>query len=110
MRRLHGARLDDDLVELPPAPAVREALARAANIRRRTIEVSQAPDRKGGSHILAYDHDDAGNQAAVYGNPDEVAKKLEALRAAGVNYVLASFGGSRESLRRFARELAPAFA
>jgi alkanesulfonate monooxygenase SsuD/methylene tetrahydromethanopterin reductase-like flavin-dependent oxidoreductase (luciferase family) len=87
------------------------ALARAANVRRRTIEVSRAPDREGGSHILAYDHSDAGNEAAaLYGNPDAIMTKLEALRAAGVAYVLASFGGSsRESLRRFAKEIAPAF-
>lgn len=85
------------------------ALARAAAVRRRTIEVSRAPDREGGSHILAYDHDDAGNQAALYGSSDEIAAKLEALRAAGVSYLIASFGGSRESLRRFAREIAPVF-
>jgi alkanesulfonate monooxygenase SsuD/methylene tetrahydromethanopterin reductase-like flavin-dependent oxidoreductase (luciferase family) len=87
------------------------ALARAANVRRRTIEVSRAPDREGGSHILSYDHSDAGNEAAaLYGSPSEIMEKLQALRAAGVTYVLANFGGnSRESLRRFAREIAPAF-
>jgi alkanesulfonate monooxygenase SsuD/methylene tetrahydromethanopterin reductase-like flavin-dependent oxidoreductase (luciferase family) len=85
------------------------ALVRAANVRRRTIEVSRAPDHRGGSHVLAYEHAGSGNEAAVYGSPEEVAAKLEALRAQGVTYVLASFGGSRESLRRFARELAPAF-
>ncbi|MBI3916344.1 MAG: hypothetical protein HY322_04990 [Betaproteobacteria bacterium] len=48
---------------------------------------------------------------AVYGTPDEIAEKLEALRAVGVTYLLASVGGdSRESLRRFAREIVPAFA
>jgi len=88
---------------------MKAALARAAEVRRRTIEVSRAPDRQGGSHILTYDHDEAGNSAAVYGSPDEIAMKLETLRAVGVGYVLASFGGSRESLQRFAREIAPAF-
>ena len=39
----------------------------------------------------------------------EIVTKLEALRSAGAHYVLASFGGSRSSLRRFAREIAPAF-
>jgi alkanesulfonate monooxygenase SsuD/methylene tetrahydromethanopterin reductase-like flavin-dependent oxidoreductase (luciferase family) len=87
------------------------ALMRAANVRRRTVEVSRAPDHRGGSHILAYQHDESGNEAAVYGTPDEVARKLEALRRAGVTYVLANFGGnSRVSLRRFAREIAPSFA
>ena len=86
------------------------ALARAAEVRRRTIEVSRAPDRQGGSHILAYQHDDTGNAAALYGTPDEIMTKLEALRSVGVYYVLANFGSpSRTSLRRFAREIAPAF-
>jgi hypothetical protein len=35
--------------------------------------------------------------------------KLEALRRAGVEYVIMSCGGSRESLRRFAYEIMPAF-
>ncbi|HEX2826224.1 MAG TPA: LLM class flavin-dependent oxidoreductase [Burkholderiales bacterium] len=88
----------------------RAALARAGAVRRRTIEVSRAPDRDGGSHILAYSHSDAGNEAALCGTPDEIVRKLEALRKVGVTYVLANFGGnSRESLRRFAREIVPAF-
>jgi probable F420-dependent oxidoreductase len=100
-RDVHVARDEEDK---------KAALARAANVRRRTIEVSRAPDRQGGSHILAYQHSDAGNEAAVYGTPDEIVPKLEALRAAGARYVLTSFGGSRASLQRFAREIAPAFA
>ena len=35
--------------------------------------------------------------------------KLEALRRAGVEYVIMSFGGSRESLGRFTHEIMPAF-
>jgi alkanesulfonate monooxygenase SsuD/methylene tetrahydromethanopterin reductase-like flavin-dependent oxidoreductase (luciferase family) len=101
-RDVYVARNEDDR---------KAALARAANVRRRTIDVSRAPDRTGGSHILAYDHHDAGNDAALYGTVDEIVTKLEALRAVGVTYVLASFGGSsRDSLQRFAREIAPAFA
>jgi len=99
-RDVYVARDEDDR---------KAALARAANVRRRTIEVSRAPDRQGGSHILAYDHNDAGNEAALYGTVDEIVTKLESLRAAGVRYVLASFGGSsRASLQRFAREVVPA--
>jgi alkanesulfonate monooxygenase SsuD/methylene tetrahydromethanopterin reductase-like flavin-dependent oxidoreductase (luciferase family) len=101
-RDVYVARNEDDR---------KAALLRAANVRRRTIEVSRAPDRPGGSHILAYEHNEAGNKAALYGTPDEIVAKLEALRAVGVSYVLASFGGSsRESLQRFAREIMPAFA
>jgi hypothetical protein len=41
--------------------------------------------------------------------PHEIREKLEALRAAGAGYLLLSFAGSRESLRHFAREIAPDF-
>ena len=53
--------------------------------------------------------------SAMYGDPDDIAKKLEALREAGAGYVLINGGGSgggarsRESLRRFARDVMPAF-
>ena len=46
---------------------------------------------------------------------EEIARKLRDLRAAGVGYVLMNGGGSgggergRRSLRRFAREVMPAF-
>jgi hypothetical protein len=36
-------------------------------------------------------------------------RKLEALRRNGVEYVIMSCGCSRESLRRFAHEIMPAF-
>ena len=39
----------------------------------------------------------------------ELAAKLEKLRAVGVEYVLLSGAGSRDNLRRFARDLMPAF-
>ena len=88
------------------------ALERSARQRQRIIEVARAPGQTGGSHVLAYADSTTGNEAAaLYGSPDEIARKLEALRAAGVHYVLASMGGaSRDSLRRFAREIVPHFA
>jgi len=86
------------------------ALERNMRMRQRTIEVSRAPGRSGGSHILSYADSRGNNEAAaLYGSTDEIACKLEALRAAGVHYILASFGGSRDSLRRFAHEIAPTF-
>ena len=54
--------------------------------------------------------------SAMYGSPDEIARKLEALRDAGAGYLLINGGGSgggergRQSLRRFAKEVMPAFA
>lgn len=88
-----------------------QALERNARMRQRTVEVARAPGQTRGSHVLAYSDSTAGNEAAaLYGSPDEIAAKLERLQAAGVRYILANMGGaSRESLRRFAREIAPAF-
>jgi alkanesulfonate monooxygenase SsuD/methylene tetrahydromethanopterin reductase-like flavin-dependent oxidoreductase (luciferase family) len=87
------------------------ALERNAKFRQRTVDVARVPGREGGSHMLSYQHTPASTEAvALYGTPDEVMEKLEALRALGVTYVLANFSGSsRESLRRFAREVVPAF-
>ncbi len=50
------------------------------------------------------------DDTALFGTPDQIARKLEALQAGGVEYVLINFGGSRENIRRFAREVMPAFA
>jgi alkanesulfonate monooxygenase SsuD/methylene tetrahydromethanopterin reductase-like flavin-dependent oxidoreductase (luciferase family) len=76
----------------------------------RILSVARWPDRSGGSHILAYGHAPEEAEAnSLIGTPDEIVGKLEALRRAGVEYVIMSCGGSRESLRRFAREIMPAF-
>jgi alkanesulfonate monooxygenase SsuD/methylene tetrahydromethanopterin reductase-like flavin-dependent oxidoreductase (luciferase family) len=48
-------------------------------------------------------------ESALFGSPDEIVRKLEKLRAGGVEYVIINFGGSRENIRRFAREIMPAF-
>jgi alkanesulfonate monooxygenase SsuD/methylene tetrahydromethanopterin reductase-like flavin-dependent oxidoreductase (luciferase family) len=89
----------------------RAALERNMRMRQRTIEVSRAPGRSGGSHILSYADDRGNNEAvALYGSIDAVARQVETLRGVGVRYLLANMGGgSLESLRRFAREIAPAF-
>mgnify|MGYP003348923155 FL=1 len=53
--------------------------------------------------------------SAIYGTPDEMARKIEALRDAGAEYLLINGGGSgggergRLSLRRFAKEVMPEF-
>ena len=49
------------------------------------------------------------DDTALFGTPDGIARKLEALRAGGVDYVMINFGGSRENIRRFARDIMPAF-
>jgi alkanesulfonate monooxygenase SsuD/methylene tetrahydromethanopterin reductase-like flavin-dependent oxidoreductase (luciferase family) len=87
------------------------ALARNRQFHERILSVARWPDHAGGSHILAYDHTPEEVEAvSLVGTPDEIVGKLEALRGAGVEYVIMSVGGSRDSLRRFAREIMPAFA
>jgi len=49
-------------------------------------------------------------ESALFGTSDEIARKLDALRRGGVEYVIINFGGSRENIRRFARDIMPAFA
>jgi alkanesulfonate monooxygenase SsuD/methylene tetrahydromethanopterin reductase-like flavin-dependent oxidoreductase (luciferase family) len=48
---------------------------------------------------------------ALIGTPDEIIKRLKALQAGGLEYVMVmDFTASREQLRTFAREVMPAFA
>ena len=49
-------------------------------------------------------------ESALFGTPDEIMRKLERLQQGGVEYVIINFGGSREQIRRFARDIMPAFA
>ena len=61
--------------------------------------------------MLAYAATPQGTEAnALYGTPDEICAKLEALQAAGVEYVILTLLGGMEQLRRFARDIMPAFA
>jgi len=86
------------------------ALQRQAEGNKRTVAVSRAPDGKAGSHILAYAATPEGTEAnALYGTPDEICEKIEALRGAGVEYVILTILDGMAQLRRFAREVMPAF-
>jgi alkanesulfonate monooxygenase SsuD/methylene tetrahydromethanopterin reductase-like flavin-dependent oxidoreductase (luciferase family) len=87
------------------------ALIRQATYTKRTVDVSRAPDREGGSHVLAYADKAGGTEEnALYGTPDEIGAMLEGLRDAGAAYVLLTVAGGSGQLRRFAREIMPAFA
>jgi alkanesulfonate monooxygenase SsuD/methylene tetrahydromethanopterin reductase-like flavin-dependent oxidoreductase (luciferase family) len=87
------------------------ALEKQAAWTRRTVEVSRAPDSKTGSHVLAYAATPEGTEAnALYGTADEICAKLNALEAAGVEYIIMTIPGGKENLRRFAREIMPRFA
>lgn len=70
--------------------------------RRRTQHLAQRPDFA--------DTREAAEAGTLYGTPDDIAVKLQALRDMGVEYVLLNCAGGLPSLRRFARELLPAFA
>jgi alkanesulfonate monooxygenase SsuD/methylene tetrahydromethanopterin reductase-like flavin-dependent oxidoreductase (luciferase family) len=86
------------------------ALQRQAEYTKRTINVSRDPSAKSGSHVLAYaDRAGATEENALYGTPDEIVGMIEALRDAGVAYVLLTIAGGADQLRRFAREVMPAF-
>ncbi len=87
------------------------ALDRRVMAQRRLTEISQRPDGNNTASIMAFSDTRAASDAsAMYGSPDEIARKLETLRDMGVEYVLLNGGGtSRENLRRFAREVMPAF-
>jgi hypothetical protein len=47
--------------------------------------------------------------AALFAPPSQIVAGLQALHALGVRYVLISGGETRQSMRRFAAEVMPAF-
>jgi alkanesulfonate monooxygenase SsuD/methylene tetrahydromethanopterin reductase-like flavin-dependent oxidoreductase (luciferase family) len=84
------------------------AIERNNRAHERTLSVSRAPGRAGGSHILAYTHTtEQQRECPLIGTPDEIVAKLQTLSAAGVEYVMLNAAGSLASLRRFAREVKP---
>jgi alkanesulfonate monooxygenase SsuD/methylene tetrahydromethanopterin reductase-like flavin-dependent oxidoreductase (luciferase family) len=77
----------------------------------RIDRLAQRPDGQNRASALSYAHTrEAAEAGALYGTPDEIAAKLQALRDVGVEYVLLNPAGGIASLRRFAREVMPAFA
>jgi alkanesulfonate monooxygenase SsuD/methylene tetrahydromethanopterin reductase-like flavin-dependent oxidoreductase (luciferase family) len=86
------------------------ALKRAAGHTQRTVDVSRLPGGKTGSHVLSYADTPGATEAhALYDTPQGVCEKLEALHEAGVAYVLLTTLGGSQQLRRFSREIMPAF-
>jgi probable F420-dependent oxidoreductase len=97
-----------DMFVVDDAREKEAAIERNNELHRRTLSVSRAPDRAGGSHVLAYGHTAARQrESPLIGTPDEILAKLQTLSAAGVEYVMVNSAGSRASLRRFAREVMP---
>jgi alkanesulfonate monooxygenase SsuD/methylene tetrahydromethanopterin reductase-like flavin-dependent oxidoreductase (luciferase family) len=107
---------------------MRVAVARAVHIAKDAADKEAALERRYQGHMrinaLAkrpagdtrerFKHDEAearyeSAESALFGSPDEIVKKLERLQQGGVEYVIINFGGSRENIRRFARDIMPAF-
>ena len=86
---------------------LRTAFENRVAARRRIDRLTLRPDGKNQDRVSSDESICAG---ALYGTPDAIAAKLEALRAAGAAYVLVNSAGGPASLRRFAREVRPAFA
>jgi alkanesulfonate monooxygenase SsuD/methylene tetrahydromethanopterin reductase-like flavin-dependent oxidoreductase (luciferase family) len=94
------------------------ALERRLANRLRQLKLATTPDGRilGGPDRADGDPVQINLESAIYGSPDEIARKIEELRGAGAGYLLMNGGGSgggergRQSLRRFAREVMPAFA
>jgi alkanesulfonate monooxygenase SsuD/methylene tetrahydromethanopterin reductase-like flavin-dependent oxidoreductase (luciferase family) len=88
-----------------------QALKRAAAHTQRTVDVSRRPGGKAGSHVLSYADTPGATEAhTLYDTPEGICEKLEALRKAGVVYILLTTLGGSQQLRRFARDIMPAFA
>ena len=89
------------------AKAVEARLANQTRMAKVAIEPGGAK-----SSMLSFDYTlDAAAESAMYGTPDEIARKLDTLQAAGVAHLLLNGpAGSVANLRRFAHEVMPAYA
>jgi alkanesulfonate monooxygenase SsuD/methylene tetrahydromethanopterin reductase-like flavin-dependent oxidoreductase (luciferase family) len=78
---------------------------------RRMTSLAQTPTGDSKSSMVSFaDTHEASERSALFGSPDEIAVKLAMLRDAGIENILLNNGpGSRDHLRRFAREVMPAF-
>ena len=87
------------------------AIERRMAAQRRLHDISQRPDQNNTASIMAFsDTREANEEATLFGTPDDIIAKIQRLRDQGVEYILLNGGGtSRENLRRFAREVMPAF-
>ena len=79
-----------------------QALENRMAARRRTQNLAHRPNFQ--------DTREAAEAGTLYGSPEEVGAKIQALRDMGVEYVLLNSPGGLPTLRRFAKEVMPAFA
>ena len=86
------------------------ALQKRLVAQQRLNAISQTPDGSNKASILSFaDSREASEESALYGTPDEIAAKLDRLRAVGCEYILMTTGGNRDVLRRFSRDVMPAY-
>ena len=67
--------------------------------RRRTQQLARRPNFQ--------DTREAAEAGTLYGAPDQISAKLQALRDVGVEYVLLNTPGGLPTLRRFAKDVMP---
>ena len=97
-------------VVMTPEERAKAVEARLA-ARLRVDKLAQRPDGNNQASMMSYAHTlEASEESALYGTPDDIAAKLQRLRDLGAAYVLVNSAGGRASLRRFARDVMPAFA
>ena len=78
--------------------------------QQRLTAISQLPNGGNKASILSFaDSREASEESALYGTPDEIAAKVDRLRAVGVEYVLITTSGNRAAMQRFARDVMPAY-
>jgi alkanesulfonate monooxygenase SsuD/methylene tetrahydromethanopterin reductase-like flavin-dependent oxidoreductase (luciferase family) len=79
--------------------------------QRRMTNLAQTPGGKNKSSMMSFaDTREASEESALYDTPERIARKLDALRGLGIERILLNGpSGSREHLRRFARDVMPAF-
>ena len=91
---------------------VRRALAATESFEEVPGFPAAAAAQFGNGHItrqLGNDIGGMGIQHALFGTPEEIHSELAALSDAGVEYVLLTVLGGKGQLRRFAKEVMPAF-
>jgi alkanesulfonate monooxygenase SsuD/methylene tetrahydromethanopterin reductase-like flavin-dependent oxidoreductase (luciferase family) len=89
----------------------------AAQLRRLQghLRINKLAEKPGDARERFARHDEAEvrklcDDTAIFGTPDQIGRKLEALRDGGAEYVIVNFGGSIKNIRRFAKEIMPHFA
>ena len=86
---------------LDSASEYEQALENRMAGRRRTQQLARRPNFQ--------DTRESAEAGTLYGSPDEISVKLQALRDVGAEYVLLNCPGGLPTLRRFAQEVMPGF-